>query len=152
MPTTISDSKALDLWNEYAADTHGELDKMPDEAEKDGIALIRAVYDAGYLAAAVALKPLDPLADLTPPAEVVDLPSERPAHLTDVEDVGGDVCAYMALDRDGDWVGVDQGGYFRVCRPTMLDAFTLPDGTRARRDGNCEDGRPRFVKVREGEK
>ena len=29
---------------------------------------------------------------------------------------------------------------------------TLPDGTRARRDGEREDGEPRFVKVQEGEK
>lgn len=47
MPKTISDSKALDIWNKYAADTHGELDKMPDEAEKDGIELIRAVFELG---------------------------------------------------------------------------------------------------------
>ena len=31
-------------------------------------------------------------------------------------------------------------------------AFTLPDGTRARRDGEHEDGTPRFVKVGEEEK
>lgn len=34
----------------------------------------------------------------------------------------------------------------------VFTAFTFPDGTRARRDGDHEDGRPRFVKVREGEK
>ena len=33
-----------------------------------------------------------------------------------------------------------------------IAAATLPDGTRARRDGEHEDGEPRFVKVQEGEK
>ena len=33
-----------------------------------------------------------------------------------------------------------------------LRSATLPDGTRARRDGEREDGEPRFVKVQEGEK
>ena len=33
-----------------------------------------------------------------------------------------------------------------------LRSATLPDGTRASRAGDHEDGTPRFVKVREGEK
>lgn len=83
----------------------------------------------------------------TPPAEEVELPSRHPAHLLDVETDDGHACAYMALDLDGDWIGVDQNGRYRVCHRTMLAAFTLPDGTRARRDGEREDGTPRFVKV-----
>lgn len=82
----------------------------------------------------------------TPPAEEVELPAKHPAHLTDVEDEDGNVFAYMALDRSGYWVGVDQDGELRVRGAHRLPALTLPDGTRARRDGD------RFVKVREGEK
>ena len=89
----------------------------------------------------------------TPPAEVVELPTRRPAHLTDVEagGVDGVACAYMALDLDGDWIGVGEDGMLRVWRPRRIAAFTLPDGTRARRDGNHEDGTHRFVKVGEGD-
>lgn len=96
--------------------------------------------------------PLRRISDRTPPAIEVELPSEHPAHITDVEDVDGDVCAYMALDNDGDWCGVSEQGRFRDWRPHDLAAFTLPDGTRARRDGKYADGTPRFVKVQEGEK
>ena len=88
----------------------------------------------------------------TPPAGEVDLPDEHPAHITDVETDGGHVCAYMALDNSGDWCGVSTTGLFLDRRPQDLAAFTLPDGTRARRAGDHEDGTPRFVKVREGEK
>jgi hypothetical protein len=82
-----------------------------------------------------------------PPAEEVELPTAHPAHLTDVEDVGGNVCAYMALDNAGDWCGVSTEGRFHDWSPQDLVAFTLPDGTRARRDGERKDGTPRFVKV-----
>ena len=88
----------------------------------------------------------------TPPAEEITLPTEHPAHLTDVEIALGDHFAYMALDCQGLWVGVDQDGRFRAYRPHALVTFTLPDGTRARRDGEHADGTPRFVKVQEGEK
>ena len=86
----------------------------------------------------------------TPPAEEVELPTERPAHITDVTDRDGDTCAYMALDYQGWWRGVDQNGAPRQWNRKWLAAFTLPDGTRARRDGQHEDGTPRFIK--EGEK
>lgn len=82
-----------------------------------------------------------------PPAEEVELPTEHPAHLTDVEIDDGDACAYMALDTDGHWCGVSTQGRLRALRSHNLAAFTLPDGTRARRDGKHGDGRPRFVKV-----
>lgn len=88
----------------------------------------------------------------TPPAVEVELPTEHPAHITDVESVGGDVCAYMALDNAGDWCGVSTEGRFRYWSPQDLTAFTLPDGTRVRRDGERADGTPRFVKVWEEEK
>lgn len=88
----------------------------------------------------------------TPPAEEVALPTEHPAHITDVEHTGGIVCAYMALDNAGDWCGVSTQGLFCDWSPHELAAFTLPDGTRARRDGKREDGTPRFVKAQEGEK
>ena len=83
----------------------------------------------------------------TPPAEGVDLPSEHPAHITDVETDDGHGCAYMALDHSGDWCGVSTTGLFLDRRPHDLAAFTLSDGTRARRDGEHEDGKPRFVKA-----
>ena len=85
----------------------------------------------------------------TPPAEEVELPTEHPAHITDVETEHCARCAYMALDRDGDWCGVDRQGVLRDWVPRDITAFTLPDGTRARRDGEHEDGTPRFVKVQE---
>lgn len=88
----------------------------------------------------------------TPPAEEVELPSEHPAHITDVETDDGHGCAYMALDHDGDWCGVSTTGMFLDRRPQDFAAFTLPDGTRARRDGDHPDGKPRFVKTQEGEK
>lgn len=83
----------------------------------------------------------------TPPAEGVELPSEHPAHITDVEIDGGHVCAYMALDNSGDWCGVSTQGRLWACGPHELAAFTLPDGTRARRDGDHPDRKPRFVKA-----
>lgn len=89
----------------------------------------------------------------TPPAEEVELPGEHPAHLLDVEGEDGDVCAYMALDRHGDWRGVDQDGVPRGWIWEDIAACTIPeDGTRARRDGDRPDGEPRFVKAQEGEK
>ena len=89
------------------------------------------------------------MTDLTPnhPAvEEVDLPSE-PCVLTDVQLRDG-----VALWTD--LVAVATGFNRRaVTIPNNdLAAFTLPDGTRARRDGEHEDGTPRFVKVGEEEK
>ena len=89
---------------------------------------------------------------LTETAEEVELPGERPAHLLDVEITGRAKCVHMELDRYGYWIGVDQEGYPRQWPLRWIAAFTLPDGTRARRDGEHEDGEPRFVKVQEGEK
>lgn len=88
----------------------------------------------------------------TPPAEEVELPGKHPAHITDVETDGGHACAYMALDLDGDWCGVSTTGLFLDRRPQDLAAFTLPDGTRVRRDGEHEDGTPRFIQAQEEEK
>ena len=92
-------------------------------------------------------RPLRRVPAPAPPAEAVELPTEPPAHITDVEHKSGDVCAYMALDNAGDWCGVTTQGRFRDWRARNLVAFTLPDGTRARRDGEHADGTPRFVKV-----
>ena len=87
----------------------------------------------------------------TPPAEEITLPTEHPAHITDVETEYCARCAYMALHRDGDWCGVDQEGVARAWPIRWIAAFTLPDGTRARRDGENADGTPRFVKVQEAQ-
>lgn len=93
------------------------------------------------------------LAAPTPPAEEVALPGELPAHITDVVEAdGGDHIAHAALNADGDWCGVDQDGYLHTLTPGQITAFTLPDGTRACRDGEREDGTPRFVECGEGEK
>ena len=89
---------------------------------------------------------------LTETAEEVELPGEHPAHLLDVEITGRAKCVHMELDRYGYWIGVDQEGYPRQWPLRWIAAFTLPDGTRARRDGWHEDNTPRFVKVQEGEK
>ena len=88
----------------------------------------------------------------TPPAEEVELPGEYPAHLLDARGWDDERFAYMALDAGGHWCGVDQEGVARAWPIRWIAAFTLPDGTRARRDGDHADGKPRFVKVREGEK
>lgn len=88
----------------------------------------------------------------TPPDEEVEMPTEHPAHLTDVEVTDGGTFAHMALDEDGDWCGVDLSGRFRYGTPRWIAAFTLPDGTRVRRDGDHANGEPRFVKTQVGEK
>ena len=85
----------------------------------------------------------------TPPAEEVEIPTEHPAHLRDVEGWDGERFAYMALDGGGHWCGVDQDGVARVWPLRWIAAATLPDGTRARRDGTRADGEPRFVKTQE---
>ena len=89
----------------------------------------------------------------TPPAVEVEMPTEHPAHLTDVvETEGGDHIAYAALNVEELWCGVDQDGYLHTLTPELIAAFTLPDGTRARRDGDHANGEPRFVKTQEEEK
>lgn len=83
---------------------------------------------------------------LVPPAEEVEPPTEFGAVIRDVEVEGGNMGTRMVCDG---------GGYCIAGRRFLMrqiTAFTLPDGTRARRDGEHEDGTPRFVKVREGEK
>lgn len=84
----------------------------------------------------------------TPPAEEVELPGEFGAVITDVEADFGET---TRLDRMV-WTGRHWTYRDYSTVPEFLAAFTLPDGTRARRDGEREDGRPRFVKVREEEK
>lgn len=88
----------------------------------------------------------------TPPAVEVEMPTMHPAHLRDVEGWDGERFAYMALNADGRWCGVDQDGVARVWPLRWIAAVTLPDGTRARRDGERPDGEPRFVKTQEEEK
>ena len=87
-----------------------------------------------------------------PPAEEVELPGEHPAHLLDARGWDDERFAYMALDAGGHWCGVDQEGVARAWPTRWIAAFTLPDGTRARRDGDHANGKPRFIKVQEGEK
>ncbi len=85
----------------------------------------------------------------TPPAVEVEMPREYPAHITDVEAPCGVKCAYMALDRRGYWRGVGEDGTPVSRESHRITAFTLPDGTRVRRDGERENGEPRFVKTQE---
>ena len=86
---------------------------------------------------------------IAPPAEEVDLPTEFGASIRDVKVHGGEVNIGHKISVCGGtaWVD-DQGGLIPA---NYLTAFTLPDGTRARRDGEHEDGTPRFVKVEDGQ-
>ena len=81
------------------------------------------------------------------------MPTEHPAHLTDVvETEGGDHIAYAALNVEELWCGVDQDGYLHTLTPELIAAATHPDHGPIRRDGEHANGEPRFVKVQEGEK
>lgn len=78
-----------------------------------------------------------------PAVEEVELPTE-PCVLTDVR-LREALVAGAAL-----WTGLEVvvagfAGRAVVMRVRDLVAFTLPDGIRARRDGEHEDGTPRFV-------
>lgn len=86
----------------------------------------------------------------TPPAEEVELPTE-PCVLTDVR-LREALVAGVALWTGLEVVAAGFNGLAAVHPVSDLTAFTLPDGIRARRDGEHADGRPRFIKVREGEK
>lgn len=76
----------------------------------------------------------------TPPAEVVELPTEFGAVITNVEDNNGQTYDRMLFDG----TCYCHKGMARALEDVW--AFTLPDGTRARRDGDSADGTPRFVK------
>ena len=85
----------------------------------------------------------------TPPAVGVELPGE-PCVLTDVQ-LREVLAAGVAL-----WTGLEAvttgfNGRAVAHSASDLTAFTLPDGTRARRDGNHADGTPRFVKAGGGD-
>ena len=85
---------------------------------------------------------------LTPnhPAVEVEMPGERPAHLTDVTDGNGDTCAHMFLDPHGNWYGVDHNGTPRAWLPAWIASATHPEHGPIHRDGDHPDGMPRFVK------
>lgn len=78
----------------------------------------------------------------TPPAEEVELPTEFGAVITDVE---VDFEETVRLDSMV-WTGLrwTYKDYSTITK--LILAFTLPDGTRAIRDGQYEDGAPRFIK------
>ena len=80
----------------------------------------------------------------TDPAEEVELPGV-PCALTDVQ-IREALAAGVALWTGLEVVVVGFNGRAVVMRVRELVTFTLPDGTRGRRDGNHEDGTPRFVK------
>ena len=80
----------------------------------------------------------------TPPAEEVELPGV-PCALTDVR-LREALAAGVALWTGREVVVSGFNGCASAHPAQDLAAFTLPDGTRARRDGE------RFVKAREGEK
>nr|DAT11702.1 MAG TPA: hypothetical protein [Caudoviricetes sp.] len=80
----------------------------------------------------------------TPPAKEIELPGASCA-LTDVQ-FRGALAADLALWTGLEVVVVGFNGRAVVMRVRELVTFTLPDGTRGRRDGDHEDGTPRFVK------
>ena len=79
----------------------------------------------------------------TPPAEEVEWEPQFGDIITDVEVAYGEI---VRLDRMV-WTGWRWTYQDHSTVPKFIIAFTLPDGTRARRDGEHEDGTPRFVKV-----
>ena len=88
----------------------------------------------------------------TPPAVEVELPTEFGAVILNPR---WGVRSYTRAVHlgEGVWAAEVTPGadvYTHLARD--LRSATLPDGTRARRAGDHEDGTPRFVKVREGEK
>lgn len=84
----------------------------------------------------------------TPPAEEVELPAEFGAVITDVE---ADLGETVRLDRMV-WTGRRWAYKYHSATAGFITSCTLPDGTRARRDGDRADGTPRFVEVQKGEK
>lgn len=84
----------------------------------------------------------------TPPAEEVEWEPQFGDVITDVEVAFGETVRFDRMV----WTGCRWTYRDYSTLPAFIIAFTLPDGTRVRRDGEHEDGRPRFVKVREGEK
>ena len=88
----------------------------------------------------------------TPPAEEVELPGEFGDVILNPR-WGTRSYARAVHLGEGVWAAEVTPGadvYTHLARD--LRSATLPDGTRARRDGEREDGEPRFVKVQEGEK
>ncbi len=90
------------------------------------------------------------LAVATPPAEEVDLGAFEFGDKVTNALIPEIAAGHQTLLYLGSETWARHGA--RVCQTTHIAAFTLPDGTRARRDGEHADGTPRFVKVREGEK
>ena len=81
----------------------------------------------------------------TPPAEEVELPTEFGAVITDVEvDLGETVRLDCMV-----WTGRRWTYHYYSAAPEFVLTCTLPDGTRARRDGERADGTPRFIKDQE---
>ncbi|MCV7565088.1 hypothetical protein M3E78_005695 [Micrococcus luteus] len=82
-----------------------------------------------------------------PHAEEVELPTE-PCVLTDVR-LREALVAGVALWTGLEVVAAGFNGLAAVHPVSDLTAFTLPDGIRARRDGDHPDGEPRFFKTQE---
>ena len=142
----LTETAAAELWDTSrdpgrpAADRHEE---MHHDERATAVTAIRAAFDLGREYERERLA--DPHHDTrpTPPAKEVELPDE-PCVLTDVQ-IRETLAAGVTL-----WTGLEvvvagSPGRAVVMRIRDLTAFTLPDGTRARRDGEHEDGRPRFV-------
>lgn len=78
----------------------------------------------------------------TPPADEVEWEPQFGGIITDVEVSYGEVVRFDRMV----WTGRRWTYQDHSTVPKFITAFTLPDGTRVRRDGDREDGTPRFVK------
>ena len=86
---------------------------------------------------------------LTPPAVEVEMPTEFGVVITDPRWGGWSYARAVHLG-EGVWAAeITPGANVHTHLLRDLISATLPDGTRARRDGEHADGTPRFVKTQE---
>lgn len=131
----LTETAAAVLWN-----AHRGTNALPFHAQgrlyvQSQTAMLRAAFDAGREH------------ERTTPAEEADLPTEFGDVLLDPRWGARSYARALHLG-EGVWAAeVTPGADVYTHLTRDLTAFTLPDGTRARRDGKHEDGTPRFIKA-----